>query len=78
MEKLANLDSFAMGIQSLSTAIGVSKKMFETYIQPGLFYNDFIDISTKGRRLKYKGLIKYSEEKNIDLISEDEYKNSTI
>lgn len=78
MEKLANQDSFAMGIQSLSTAIGVSKKMFETYIQPGLFYNDFIDISTKGRRLKYKGLIKYSEEKNIDLISEDEYKNSTI
>lgn len=49
-------ESNAMGIQSLSSAIGISKKLFETYVQPGLFYYKLINISSKGRTLTEKGI----------------------
>ena len=56
LDILGSQKSKSMGIQSLASSVGVSKKFAETMIQNGLFYYKLIEITTKGRTLTEKGI----------------------
>lgn len=55
LRALFNSKNNSMGVQSLSSTVRVKRAFFQNDIEPALFYNGFISVSTRGRVLTKKG-----------------------